>query len=130
MESADERVVAVYRAGNDGLDELNKRIENAWKATLNDTEEKRRIASILNVEPIALKSDIVPFEAEISRSGLTGGEVAIIVAVPFLVEFTKSMAGAAGKAAAERLRDYWTDTFKKKVSPLGSGILKDKTPLE
>jgi hypothetical protein len=116
-----------YEAGTADEARLEKSIGEAWKAALNDPQKKAEIANLLKLKESELDPERPPFRAEITGSGLTGGEVIIAVVVAFAMgfgtQFATDMGGAAGKEAARRLRQLWTDYMRDEVSPPGSGKL-------
>jgi hypothetical protein len=117
------RVIAKTGAGTADEAGLDSLIGKAWRAALSDPNEKARIASLLGVNQDELDPDQPPFAAEIAGSGFTGAEVLIAVAGGFVIGIAKELGGAAGKAAAKRLRELWEDYMRDRVSPPGSGKL-------
>jgi hypothetical protein len=115
--------VATHEVGKANEQDLNTRIEDAWRKAL--LKDKSGVATALQVDEDKLDPDVPPFKARVSGSGLTGAEVAIVFATAFIAAFAKDMGTAAGKAAAKRFRKYWEEYLQEKVSPPGSGELGD-----
>jgi hypothetical protein len=119
----EEGFVMKYEAGTADEVRLDELIGKAWSVVLSDPQKQAEIAAALNVKETELDPERPPFRAEITGAGLTGGEVLIAAVAAFAIGFAKDMGGAAGKEAAKRLRQVWTDYMCDEVSPPGSGRL-------
>lgn len=116
-------IIARSAAGRADEEQLGVLISEAWHTALSEPGEKAEIAALLGVKEDELDPARPPFRAEIAEAGLTGGEVLIALALGFAGGFTKDMAGAAGRATAQKLRELWTDYIRDRVSPPGTGKL-------
>jgi hypothetical protein len=118
-----EDIVARHKAGNAAPNVLNDEIVAAWRELLSNPAGKADAARLLGVPEDKLLSEQPPFEAEQIGSGLTGGEVIIVLTASFAVGFAKEVGGQLGKDAARRLRELWIEYMSDRVSPPGSNKL-------
>ncbi len=118
-----EITVIRYKSGRADEQRLQDLISTAWSEALGNSAERTEIAGLFGVKESDLDPARPPFQAKITGAGLTGAEILIAIASGFVLDFFKDVGGAAGKTAAERLRELWSKHIAKRVSPPGSGEL-------
>jgi hypothetical protein len=123
MSAQAERVIVRYAAGTADEPRLNSEVAKAWRAAIGNAADRAEIARLLGVQESELDPNQVPFRAEISGAGLTGGEVLIAIATGFAIGIAKDIGTAAGKAAARRLRDLWNNYMHDRVNPAGTRLI-------
>jgi hypothetical protein len=84
-------LISVYQRAQVGTKQVNAEIELIWQELRGG---KIPIPPHTAQDPLTLISDHnrAPYEATSASSGLTGGEIAIIVATPFLAQLGKETA--------------------------------------
>jgi hypothetical protein len=106
--------IARYASGSRDDTAVDKKIAQAWSGLLNTQRDE--IAKLLGVPATALDPAKPPFRAETQAGGITGVEIAIILATGFATGFAEDLGSAAGKAAAKKLRELWSRYMAKQVS--------------
>ncbi|MBD9544749.1 hypothetical protein IB276_35550 [Ensifer sp. ENS04] len=103
--------------------EINERIRAAWETLIRDPSARGRVAATLSVDVSQLDPRNPPAFAKQSRAGLTGGEIIIYMAATFGTGVLSGAGEAVGQAILDAIKNLWKRDLRKKVSPLGSGVL-------
>ena len=114
--TADHDILSRYKEGSLNAEQLNSNISAAWNELRNDPEAVATIEDRLGLDSEFFGLEQSPFHAQLEKSGLTGGEVAIFVAKGI----ASGVLAKLGAEGFEMLRRLWADYLKRKVNPPGS----------
>jgi hypothetical protein len=115
----DEGAIAQYASGGAGITELQALADDAWKDALANSADRAEIEKLLSGGGADLMNqDKSPYAFEVDRSGITGVELLVGIAIaPYAKAFLIGLSAAAGKETASRIWNRFILPRIRKANP-------------
>jgi hypothetical protein len=105
--SSEDQNIASHQAGSTDPDQLDGLIGAAWSEAITNPADRARIAALLGVSDQQLERMPPPYHVEVTKAGLTGAEILIVMATAFATAYAKELGTSAGKATVRKLQELW-----------------------